>query len=280
MSFLRALFHTAKEEKKEPKIAFDKIKGGGELPIGDWKRVSPLLSVQGIQFRREAAVQFSKLILAASRRYERFGLLLEREPNNMADRNAVKVIGRCATTELHIGYVDRVEAAELEAHFPNAQLAAEFYSLYRSQNDYIDIRFYVNVPRTTIALPGHRATKLLHLIADELAIMNFVVMADHRRSRAETDLLNKYILARAEDLKFDIFEEDVSEILSWLKTLANSEEEVALAVERVVDGKKLSVGELSDLLEIFVGVDGKVTSSEKKALEFLSLQLNQSNLSN
>ena len=43
--------------------------------------------------------------------------LLEREPHNPADGNAIKVL--CPNCETHMGYVDKVSAAQVACHIDN-----------------------------------------------------------------------------------------------------------------------------------------------------------------
>lgn len=272
MSVLKFLFGIP-EKQEDKKLHFTKILRGGQLPVGEWKHASDLLSVKGIQYRRSDVIKFAKLTIAANRRNEKYGLLLEREADNSSDANALKVLGICAGYKIHVGYVDRYEAARLATHYPEALLVAEFYSLFLSQTEFIEIRFFVNVSKSVVALPGDHAKRLIDRLRDELLILNFIVMADNKRSKNERELLRKYILARAHDLQFQVFEDDLDETLIWLKARPRDQHEIATAIERVIDDGRLSISDLSDLLEIFVNVDGKISVKSRDAMEFLTAQI-------
>ncbi len=87
------------------------------MPQGSWKRASQLLSVKGIQYRRNDVLQFARLAIAAERELRPFGLLIEPEPDNENDENALKVLGWCGSKSFHVGYVDRIEAARFSERY-------------------------------------------------------------------------------------------------------------------------------------------------------------------
>lgn len=128
-------------------------------PPGDWVQATPLLEVAGIVFRKRDAGAFFVAVARAEREGRRYGLELERQPDNPEDANAIAVYGVAAERRLlrgwrerrwHIGFVPRAVAAEIVASFTERGLpiAAELYSLFR-QGDFLEVRFFVLGP------PGH-----------------------------------------------------------------------------------------------------------------------------
>src|SRR5689334_11710805 len=107
---------------------FRKVKSGGSLPEGEWSRLTELLSVVGVQYRKPNAVEFAKVAFAAHSKGEPFGLIAEREPTNTHDPHAVKIIGwgsgrstflgRKIPISLHVGYVDAETSGHVAEKFP------------------------------------------------------------------------------------------------------------------------------------------------------------------
>jgi hypothetical protein len=264
-------FFEAKREFTES--GYRKVKGGGVLPYGDWKRVTGLLSSKGIQYRRDEVVRFSNLLFEAHREGREFSIELHREPSNNADENALKVIGSCAEGEFHVGYVDQHEAARIASRFPNVPLAAEFYSNYHTSSDYVDLRFFVCVPEGTTPENSSSVRQLLEIIEDELVVLTVLAAADGKRGRFEGEILNKFALARSYDLSLNMTEEDLKDIRGWIKDQEPSIEELVMAVDRVADAKTLSAAELLELATIMVEADGKITKAEYAAINALREQI-------
>ncbi len=109
------------------------------MPVGEWKRTTPLLTVHGIKYRRPEAEAFAKAAVRLHDAGKPFGLLIEPEPDNRQDRNALKVIGWGGGVSRQVGYVDAIEAARAAERFPGIHLAAECYSVYLGGGGFIDI---------------------------------------------------------------------------------------------------------------------------------------------
>lgn len=260
------LFSFLSNPKPKPtpnKSSFKKIKGGGKMPAGDWTRVTELLNVQGIQFRRSDALRWASLAFRAEKSGGSFGLLIEPEPENLHDPNALKVMGWCGGKNILLGYVDRVEAAKISERYPNVFIAAEFYSIYQSANDYLDIRFFLAVPKGTNARASVRVRKLFEHIKDELIVLDYVARADGHYNKLNGDILNRFAAERAKDLKISLVDDDVTDIKKWLKIQSPNSEDVAAAIDRIADVGRLAPNELWDLVEIIAQADGKITKKEK-----------------
>jgi hypothetical protein len=255
---------------------YQKIKAGGSLPIGDWKRASELLSVKGIQYRRSDALKFTKLALISHKEYRPFGLLIEPEPSNPEDENALKVMGWSGNKTIHLGYVDRVEASRQSERYPGARLAAEFYSLYLSSSDFIDVRFFLCVPGGTVAKPSGRVSRLFDIVQDELIVLIYMSIVDGKRGRFENDLLKTYATARSQDFSVPLFEGDLTDIKKWIRQQSPSLDDMLMAVDKIADAQTLAPKELWELVELVVSIDGKISKSELAATHALAEQMKRS----
>ena len=246
------------------------------MPQGNWKRASQLLSVKGIQYRRNDVLQFARLAIAAERELRPFGLLIEPEPDNENDENALKVLGWCGSKSFHVGYVDRLEAARFSERYPGVFVAADFYSLYLSASEFIDIRFFLSVPEMTLPQPSSRIHRLLEFVKDELLVLTFVARADGKLGRFENDILNRYATERANDFQIPLVDEDVSDIKKWLKLQSPQPDEIAAVVDRIADSGTLSPNELWELIELVVSIDGKISKVEKAVALEIAQYIKQS----
>ena len=93
------------------------------------------MSVQGVQFRKDAANQF---INDSNQR-----LTLEAEPNNQSDVNAIKIIGEGNRGRHHLGYVPKDVALKLAKTECLPFVYARLMRTYRGEQNYIDITFQV-----------------------------------------------------------------------------------------------------------------------------------------
>jgi hypothetical protein len=93
------------------------------------------MSVQGVQFRKDAANQF---INDSNQR-----LILEAEPNNQSDVNAIKIIGEGNRGRCHLGYVPKDVALKLAKTECLPFVYARLMRTYRSEQNYIDITFQI-----------------------------------------------------------------------------------------------------------------------------------------
>lgn len=254
---------------------WQKIKGGGSMPLGNWKRATPLLTVHGIRYRREDALQFAKTSIRLHETGKPFGLIIEREPDNPHDRNALKVVGWGAGVSRHVGYVDALEAARSNERFPGAHLAAEFYSVYIGRGGFIDIRFFLSVPPEAVPAASGRVRSLLEQTQDELLVLTYAARADNKVGRLESQILNNYAQERAHDLKISLVDDDVADIKRWCKKQAPESDEVEAAIHRLADQDGFSPSELWELIEIVLGIDGKISTSERKVADELASYISE-----
>lgn len=249
---------------------FTKIKGGGSMPPGEWRRATPLLTVHGIQYRKEEATAFAR---AAFKLYDAgrpFGIVIEREPDNPADRNALKVIGWGGGVSRHVGYVEALEAARAAERYPGVHLAADLYSLYLGSGGFMDIRYFLSVPPDAKPVASGRVRSLLEHTQDELLVLAFAARADNKLGRLEADILQKYAEERARDFAISLVDEDVQDLKRWCKQQSPTSEEVEAAIHRLADEEHFSPGELWELIEIVLGIDGKISKKEHAAASELA----------
>jgi len=253
---------------------FRKIKGGTILPDGQWRRVSELQSVVGVQYRKPNAVEFAKAAFAAHERGEPFGLTAEREPSNPHDRHAVKIIGwghgrstflgRKVPISLHVGYVDADTSGQVAKKFPDVPLAAEFYSLYEGRQGYIDICFFLVAP-ADLSVVSARSRRLVEAISDELIVLIYAAKADDKLGRFEHDILSRYAELRAQDLGMSMDDEEMVEMRRWCKMQAPGSEDAEAAILRLAERPQADREGLWEMIEIILAVDGKITKTEKAA---------------
>lgn len=253
---------------------FRKVKGGGSLPEGDWRRVTELQTVVGVQYRKSNAVEFAKYAFRAHERGEPFGLIAEREPSNPHDRHAVKIIGwyegkstflgRRVPINLHVGYVDADTSGRTAEKFPDVPLAAEFYSLYKGRLGYIDISFFLVGPKDAAATSA-RSRGLIEAISDELVILIYAAKSDNKLGRFEHDILGKYAELRAQDLRMSLDRDEIAEMRRWCKAQEPGSEDVEAAMFRLAERPQADSEGLWEMIEIVLTIDGKVTKGEKAA---------------
>ncbi|MGV3490262.1 MAG: HIRAN domain-containing protein [Devosia sp.] len=88
-----------------------------------------------------------------------YGLLLERQPNNPHDANAIALYGVAEVRglfgtkrrEWHIGFVPAAVSADVVPNLidKGIPVAVELYRIYEGQQGFIDVKFFVLAP------PGH-----------------------------------------------------------------------------------------------------------------------------
>ena len=172
-------------------------------------------------------------------------------------------MGWCGGKSIHVGYVDRIEAARFSERYPGVFAVAEFYSLYLSTSEFIDIRFFLSVPEKTLPQPSSRVDKLLEFVKGELLVLSFVAKADGKLGRFESDILNRYAAERASDFQIPLVDDDVSDIRKWLKEQSPQSDEIAAVIDRIADSGILLPNELWELTELVVSIDGKISKLEK-----------------
>lgn len=132
-------------------------------PHGEWVQTTLVESVVGVHYRKASAVAFARAARKAEAQGLLYGVEIEHRPDNRHDPNAIAVIGvaerkgwfRRTVERWHIGYLDRDTAAEIVGDLVSKGIpvAAELYSIYEGNDDYLDFKVIVLAP------PSH-STKL------------------------------------------------------------------------------------------------------------------------
>jgi hypothetical protein len=252
-----------------------KIKGGASLPQGDWKRASPLLTVHGVLYRKPEALAFAKAALKLHDAEKPFGLIIEREPDNPHDPNALKIIGWGGGVSRHFGYVEAIEAARFAERYPGINLTAELYSVYLGGGSFVDIRYFIAVPAGARPVASGRIRSLLEYTRDELLVLCYAARADNKLGRLESEILNAYAAERARDHQISLVDEDVADIKRWCKEQAPDAHEVEAAIHRLADDENFSAAGLWELIEIVVGIDGKISKVEQAVAAQLASYLRE-----
>lgn len=240
-----------------------KIKGGGTMPAGEWKRATPLLTVRGIIYHYQEALAFAKAAIRLHDVDKPFGLLIEREPDNPHGKTALKVMGWGGGVSRHIGYVESLESHRSAERYPGCYLAAELYSVYLGGGGFVDVRYFLTVPEDARPVASDRVRGLLERTQDELLVLCYAARADNKLGRLESQILNSYAAVRANDFQIPLVDEDVADLKRWCKEQTPDAQEVEAAIHRLADGEKFSAAELWDLIEIVMGIDGKISKVEK-----------------
>jgi len=125
-------------------------------PQGEWVQASVVEEVAGVQFRKADAKAFADSAKSAEKKKRYYGVLLQHEPDNPHDRNAIAVFGLAEVKSLfridlrkwHIGYLPADLAAELCRELLNrgVPIAAELYSIYEGRQGFLDFKFIVLAP--------------------------------------------------------------------------------------------------------------------------------------
>ncbi|MGE3872038.1 MAG: hypothetical protein AB7F74_03675 [Parvibaculaceae bacterium] len=253
---------------------FRKVKGGGALPDGEWRRLTELQTVVGLSYRKPNAIEFADAAFRAHERGEPFGLIAEREPTNRHDRHAVKILGwgegrsailgRRVPVNVHVGYVDADTSGHIAEKFPDVPLAAEFYSLYEGRNGYIDICFFLSAPKSMPAA-SVKSRRLLEAISDELIVLIYAAKSDDKLGRFEHNILGKYAELRAQDLAMALDSDEIAEMRRWCKAQEPGGEETEAAIMRLAERPQADPEGLWEMIEIVLTIDGKITKGEKAA---------------
>lgn len=124
-------------------------------PEGRWDLFYPAtLKVAGVHHRKGDAGAFADAVKAAEQARLRYGVRIVAEPTNPFDGNALAVYGwaevrgwlKSSRREWKVGFVPAslaADVAEQRAAGKRLQLDAELYSVYRSDDDFIDIQFFL-----------------------------------------------------------------------------------------------------------------------------------------
>lgn len=116
-------------------------------PPGDWRQFRLADRVAGLKHRKADLGRFGEGAARAEKLGLDFGLLLQRQPDNRFDKNAIMVLGRWtarnkrwfrpateSVEQAQIGWIDRETAEHLALAGPDFPLAAEFYEMAVAKN--------------------------------------------------------------------------------------------------------------------------------------------------
>lgn len=113
-----------------------------------WTKFGEMHEVAGTQHHRPANLMFIDALTKGDKLDRPYGLVLERDPTNAADSNAIKVWGWCNEQDRDrwlIGYVNVVTAGALGQHPFGLPLAASLTRI-RSGNDRLFVKYNLLVP--------------------------------------------------------------------------------------------------------------------------------------
>lgn len=205
-------------------------KFGDNAPVGDWVQWtigSGWFEVKGLFHRKEEAREFLRLAAQADARGEPFGVLLNPEPGNKHDSNAMQVIGilgphEAPMSRVFLGYVPADVAAEV-ASFPDRMpIALELKKSLIGEVDVILNCAGLWPPakqRQAMGLetaPSKPVTRV-----DENALKKLDALIE--RMNAMPALTAKQVAARQKMNRFDFIEDDEATIQRKLADLqANS----------------------------------------------------------
>lgn len=138
-------------------MAYEKFGQDRHQPDGVWVQATHLTEVVGIQYRKKAGLEFCDAVKASEKKGAPYGLMLERQPNNPHDANAIAVIGVATVfpwigkpkqKEWHIGFVPKEIAADVVPHLIDQSIpvGVEMHSIYK-RGDYCEIKFFVLAPK-------------------------------------------------------------------------------------------------------------------------------------
>jgi len=131
------------------------------IPKGKWRQCNPQRKVAGTFYRKRNAMNFIHGAIYSDENNLKYGIIVEKEPNNKYDKNALKLIGCWHKKRLfsspvprckHIGYVPRGLAEFVSTLPPETPLAAELkYAKVKNKNNrfgdvFIDIYFVLLLP--------------------------------------------------------------------------------------------------------------------------------------
>lgn len=107
------------------------------------------LGIAGINYRIADVTDYLESASKAENSGGRYGILLEREPDNPADKNAIKVVGWIddPAQAIHLGYLYREDAAALAKEFPaHIPLAAALWRVFSPNKDKLWIGVRLLIP--------------------------------------------------------------------------------------------------------------------------------------
>lgn len=97
------------------------------------------LSVVGVQYRRDDALRFAD-------DFDQM-LALERDPDNVHDANAIKVIGVARGTRRFIGYIPKEVAEQIVGSGLADTVQARLERIWRNESGFVDVTFQIVGPK-------------------------------------------------------------------------------------------------------------------------------------
>lgn len=121
------------------------------MPPGKWVRTTAVVSVEKTRQFQQERLAFASAVQTVEAFHGTYGLLLEPEPDNPHDPNAIRVFGKALGQSWHIGYLDRATAVEINRDLvaTGIPIAAELYDLTVGERGETVVRL------TVLAPPGH-----------------------------------------------------------------------------------------------------------------------------
>lgn len=110
-----------------------------EIPSG-YVRYTSALSISGIQFEKDAARKFihSK---------ESQSLILEPEPDNPSDKNALRILGSTPSGSYFIGYIPKDIAQQVSASQLIDKIRLRLLKVYEGKS-FLDVTFHIVGPKS------------------------------------------------------------------------------------------------------------------------------------
>ena len=112
-----------------------------------WRNLFGWTDVAGVNHYMKAAAKFLELAKKAEANSKPYGLLLEKEPDNQHDRNAIKVFGwvNAEGPQFHLGYVPRDVASSISGMPKDMPLACLLVSA-DSLSSGLRVRCQIKIP--------------------------------------------------------------------------------------------------------------------------------------
>lgn len=134
-------------------------------PEGQWVQTTHLSEVAGLVHRKPDVIAFANAVRKAEKRGLKYGLMIERQPNNQHDRNAIAIYGvaevkgwfKTQTRDWHIGFVPGDVAADVSPNLidKGVPVAVELYQIVQGTDGYYEVKFFILAP------PGNGVAKRL-----------------------------------------------------------------------------------------------------------------------
>lgn len=125
-------------------------------PPGVWVQTTHLTDAVGLSHRKPDVILFAQAVKKAEKQCLPYGLVIERQPNNAHDPNAIALYGVATTKgwfgvkqhEWHIGFVPADVAADVSPNLIDAgvPVAVELYGITEGSDDFYEVKFLILGP--------------------------------------------------------------------------------------------------------------------------------------